>query len=497
MAAKHLEELSLREAGIAPEEVEGFLRQIEEKQVHLHSFMMLKGNRVFAQGSYAPCRREDLHMLFSMSKSFTSTAIGFAVQEKRLALTDRAADFFREELREGGVLPDARMERVTIRHLLTMNTGQTDPGDATFRTPGADWVIDFFSTPAEKEPGSWFCYNTRATYILSVILQKVTGQRLFDYLKPRLFEPLGFSENIWWEVSPQGYNTGGFGLNISVEDLAKFGIFVKDRGRYAGKQLLSAAWFEEATRCWSDTSNTWEGESGHGYGYQFWMCHIPGVYRGDGAFGQYCVVMPERDMLFCATAGELDMQRILDAFWNNLYEKKAQPLSAYAKEDALRAHIKRLTLPAYYREKGIQSRTLALPDGISGKRYRLEENVLHITGLCFREKDGRKDACWLELWNGENRDVLEVTADAWTPAQLRLDGAATKLDKYVFRAGLFPHCHVKGCTENGVFYMDMFFEETSFQDTWEVRFQKDALTLSVKRNTGFEAVDFTVRGTCL
>lgn len=555
MDTKKMETVTPKEVGVDPRDVLDFLDRIGERNIHLHSFMMLKEDKVFAQGSYSPCKKDDLHMLFSMSKSFTSTAVGFAVQEGRLKLTDRAVDFFREELagRKERVSPN--MKKVTVRHLLTMNTGQTDPEDGLFEDFQTDWCVSFLTSPVEKEPGSWFLYNTRATYMLSAILEKVTGEKLIDYLKPRLFEPLGFSENIWWERSPQGVCAGGFGLNISVEDLAKFGIFVKNRGFYGGKQLLSPEWFEEATRCWSDTSNGWEGESAYGYGYQFWMCHIPGVYRGDGAFGQYCVIMPKEDMLFATTAGELDMQKILDAFWETVYAKQRADASAQGRrqtenenqrqdageapnerqdageapneqQDAggapnerqdsqgktdtpspqessqeaseqqrLEKRLQALTLPAYYEEKGVRETRMELLENVCGKEYVLEENALHLSALKLMRVTGENDRCLLELQNGGNRDVLTVSAAEWTPGRLHLDAACTELEKAVFRAGLYEKCHVKGCTKGNVLYLDMFFQETSYQDTWEIAFGENEITLTVKRNTGFVPVDVHVKGT--
>lgn len=499
MKTKGLETITPIKVGVDPRSVRAFLNRIEEGNIHLHSFMMLKGDKVFAKGSCAPCKADDLHMLFSMSKSFTSTAVGFAVQEGRLKLTDKVVDYFKEEIAGQEEKVCQNMKEVTVRHLLTMNTGQTNPEDGLFEDFRKDWCLSFLTSPVEKEPGSWFLYNTRSTYILSAILQKLTGQGLLAYLKPRLFEPLGFSKETWWEQSPQGIAAGGFGLNISVEDLAKFGIFVKNRGMFNGKQLLSRAWFEEATRCWSDTSNTWEGENAYGYGYQFWMCHIPGVYRGDGAFGQYCVIMPDEDMLFVTTAGELNMQKILDAFWETVYAgvrsgavQGGSNLHTFQQE--LEAKLKKMTLPAYYEEKGIQEKCIQLPETIWGKEYVLEENALHISALRLIRIEGEDDRCLLELKNGKNRDNLTVSAQEWVEGRLHLDGDSTELEKAVFRAGLYSKCYVKGCTKDNVFYLDMLFHETSFQDTWEIVFREREILLNIKRNTGFVPVDIHVKG---
>lgn len=148
-------------------------------------------------------------------------------------------------------------------------------------------------------------------------MQKTTGHRLLDYLKPRLFDPLGI-EGAEWEQSPEGYDCGGFGLSIKTEDIARFGQFLLQRGQWEGNQLLPASWVDLATRKHSDNSNTQTSPDWMaGYGYQFWRC-VPDCYRGDGAFGQYCVVIPRLDMVIAITSGVDDMQAMLTPLWSSV-----------------------------------------------------------------------------------------------------------------------------------------------------------------------------------
>ena len=164
----------------------------------------------------------------------------------------------------------------------------------------------------EREPGSLFVYNTAATYMLSAILQKLTGQTLLDYLTPRLFDPLGIV-GATWETCPRGISTGGFGLNIKTEDIAKFGQLYLQQGAWNGQQLLSPEWIDEATRKHIDNDNV-AVEWRQGYGYQFWRCRH-NAYRGDGAFGQFCIVLPEKDLVVAITSGTNDMQGVMDGIW--------------------------------------------------------------------------------------------------------------------------------------------------------------------------------------
>lgn len=500
-----LERITPDQAGVRPEAIQGFLDQIKRNRVYVHNYMMIKGDRVFAEGAYAPCRPDDVHMLFSLSKSFTSTAAGFAVQEGLLSLTDRVVDFFKEELAD---LPAEavceNMKKMTVRHLLTMSTGLEKEDDSPLMDYDSDWVKRFLTCNVEREPGSWFSYNTRSTYMVCVILEKLTGQSLFDYLKPRLFEPLGCSEGIWWEKSPQGHCTGGFGLNMTVEDIARFGIFVKGKGCFKGKRLLSEEWFEEATRKWADTSILHEGEGAFGYGYQFWMNHIPGTFRGDGAFGQYCVILPREDMLFVATGGQLDMQKILDAFWDNVYVEcaadsggeysaaaKAEELSALAA--ALREREANLVLPAWYEEKGVDSREIVLPESVLDVRYELPDNRMHVTSLKFEKASG-DNAYVMEIGSGDNSDRFLLTPDRWQAGTLHPDWKLTDQRKTAFREGMFEKLHIKGCTQDGVLYVDIIFQETSYQDTWEITFGEKKLHLQIRRNTEFFPMSVDVDG---
>ena len=166
------------------------------------------------------------------------------------------------------------------------------------------------------KPGTHFLYNTSATYMQSAIVQKVTGQTVLEYLQPRLFGPLGI-ENPTWETSPQGISTGGYGLSVRTEDIAKFGQLYLQRGKWQGRQLVPEAWVDRATARQTSNGSRPESDWDQGYGYQFWRCRH-GAYRGDGAFGQYCVVMPEQDAVVAITSGLKNMQQVLDLVWEKL-----------------------------------------------------------------------------------------------------------------------------------------------------------------------------------
>jgi len=312
--------------GITSEGVRAFIEAVNTKVDTMHSFMLLRHGHVVAEGWWKPEAADKPHILHSLSKSFTSTAVGLAVADGKLSIDDPVLKFFPEE---APPQPSEMLKAMRVRDLLTMNTGHQTEAKFTPETP---WVKSFLAQPVPFKPGTHFLYNTAGTYTLSAIVTKVTGETVLDYLKPRLFEPLGI-ENPEWGSSPQGNSYGGWGLKIRTEDIAKFGQLYLQKGRWNDKQLIPAAWVEQATSKQvsngSDPTKDWD----QGYGFQFWRCRH-NAYRGDGAFGQFCVVLPELDAVVAITADTRDMQGELNVVWDDLLPAfKPAPLPPNAAEE--------------------------------------------------------------------------------------------------------------------------------------------------------------------
>lgn len=280
----------------------------------LHSIMVLRHGFVVAEGWAAPYAPDRLHEVFSLSKSVTSTAVGFAVDEGLFDVDDLVLDVFGDRAPEH---PDEHLQRMRVRHLLTMTTGHAeDPSPVVFPTEG-DWVQEFLRLPVEHEPGTRFVYNTAATYLLSALVQQATGQRLLDYLQPRLFEPLGI-EGVTWEQSPTGVDTGGYGLSATTEDIAALGLLYLQDGVWEGRQVLPDGWAAEATRLHVPNGDDPDNDWAQGYGYQFWRCRPANAWRGDGAFGQYMVGLPDQDVVVATTSGRQEMHEYLQVLWDTL-----------------------------------------------------------------------------------------------------------------------------------------------------------------------------------
>ncbi len=321
--------------GIPSAAVTAFLAAVEQHDCGLHSLMLLRHGHVVAEGWWSPYTPSAPHMLYSLSKSFTSTAIGLAVAEGRLSVDDPVLAFFPAEAPRK---PSANLAAMRMRHLLSMSTGHDhDTTEYLWKRRDGDWPRAFLTRPVAYAPGTHFLYNTGATYMLSAIIQRVTGQTLLEYLRPRLLEPLGI-EGATWQTCPRGVNTGGFGLSIKTEDIARFGQLYLQRGMWQGRRLLPEAWVADASAAQVSNATNTEVDWQQGYGYQFWRCRH-GAYRGDGAFGQFCVILPDQDAVVAITAGSPNMQAVLNLIWAHLLP--AMPVPA-DERDARQPRVSRM-----------------------------------------------------------------------------------------------------------------------------------------------------------
>lgn len=296
--------------GVSSARIREYLEAANRQVTNMHSFMLVRNGRVIAEGWWKPEAADKPHVMHSLSKSFTSTAVGLAVGEGKLSVDDLVLSFFPEY---APTEPSEKLKAMRVRDLLTMTTGHEIEVKYTTNAP---WVQTFLAHPVPHKPGTHFLYNTPGSYMLSAIVQKVTGQTVLEYLRPRLFEPLGV-ENPEWGSSPQGVSFGGWGLKIRTEDIAKFGQLYLQKGNWKGKQIVPRAWVEQATTRQvsngSDPTKDWD----QGYGFQFWRCRHH-AFRGDGANGQFCIVMPDQDAVVAITADTRDMQAELNIVWDKL-----------------------------------------------------------------------------------------------------------------------------------------------------------------------------------
>ncbi len=304
-----LEHTTPEAVGVDSKVITDFINEINEKGLGLHSFTVVCRDKVCAQGFFKPYNADTPHVLYSMSKSITSTAVGFAVSEGLINLNDRVSNFFPEYVMSKR--PFNRM--ITIRTLLTMHS---DKLITVLEEKGnKDWVAGFMNATFLLPPNTKFNYISENTFMLSAIISKVTGMSMVDYLYPRIFEPLGI-EKPFWECDGAGNNAGGWGLYMKSEDLAKFFLPYIHGGKWIdGTQIIPEMWVKEATRKQVNSVRDGYIDNMEGYGYQFWRNPIANSYRADGLFGQRCFMFPDYDALVVLNCGEAEDYKVMKVFW--------------------------------------------------------------------------------------------------------------------------------------------------------------------------------------
>ncbi len=457
--------------GVDSEKLLEFVKAASESKHEFHSFMVLRHGKVLAEGWWNPYRPDLKHTMYSVSKSFTATAVGFAVTEKKLSLDDKVISFFPEQTPPN---PGPELSAMRVRDLLTMTAGQ-DP-DPTFKViRSSDWVKAFLATPVLNQPGSKFLYNSAATYMLSAIVQKVTGEKIFDYLTPRLFKPLGIS-NIDWETDPQGINVGGWGLRLKTEDMAKFGQLFLQKGKWNGKQILPSSWVEMASSKHIDQdpsapqakkdSSDWL----QGYGFQMWRSRN-NSYRGDGAYGQFIIVLPEQDAVVAITAETSDMQGEFDVIWKYLLPAFADgKLKENRKaNDELKKAIAALSLSTG------ESSSEALEGPVSGKTFRMfsDRKLLNV------KVDFNEGMCHLFLDTDSTDHDLYFAKAKWYQSETTKYGPYLVAAASANRKGLDPF-KVAGSyswTAPNEVAFTLRYIESPHTETIICRFEKDKVSL--------------------
>ena len=379
----------------------------------MHGFVIVRHGKVIAEGSWKPFDTlNETHMLYSHSKSFTSSAIGLLADRGKIDLDERIVDIFSNEV---PAKVSENLAQLRVRDLLTMNVGKKDH----LLRDGGDWVKEFLSKDFFRKPGTGFKYDSDATYMLAAIVEKKSGMKMMDYLQKNMFDQIGIAK-AWTTCSPQGIPCGGWGMNMTTRELARFGQLYLNRGDWDGKRVLSSDWVSLATtrQTWSGWQNVgvkalgegtdWE----QGYGFQFWRCRH-GAYRADGAGGQYTVVIPEKDMVVSAHAGLGDFPKELDLIWDNLLPVlKDAPLAE--NPSAQKKLADRLAKLAIKPVEFARARKWTTPFEFS-----LRENARGFKSVRFDPKDGGGCICTLVTRAGEQK--FPAGTGEWQEGSIRID----------------------------------------------------------------------------
>jgi CubicO group peptidase (beta-lactamase class C family) len=340
------------------------LDRLGERSVECYSIMVVRHGRVVAEGWWAPYSPARPHLLYSLTKSFISLAVGFAVADGLLGVDDRVVDVLDDHV-PADVSPQA--SQLSVQHLLTMTTGhRADMLTDAWALEPADLVKDFLRVPAPEPAGTRHAYNNPTSFVLARMVERVTGRSVPDLLDDRLFRPMGV-EHADWDRVASGATFGFHGLHLTTEAVAAFGELLLRRGRWRGRQLVAREWLDLATRRHVETGPTADGWHAadwlEGYGYHFWMSRHG--YRGDGAMGQYCLVIPEHDLVVAITAATTDMQAPLDAVWDCLLPGMGRAGSP-EDDQAVAERMGRLSLPGVTGDSGPGRTATAVIDASAG-----------------------------------------------------------------------------------------------------------------------------------
>ncbi|WP_158263805.1 serine hydrolase domain-containing protein [Deinococcus arcticus] len=441
--------------GLSSRAVLAWLDALEASGLELHGFVLLRAGAVVAEGHWAPYAPQQVHHLYSLSKSVTALAVGALVADGRVRVADRLVDHFPDDL---PVPVPPHLAAMRIEDLLTMRTGHAeDVTGALMAAPDGDWVRAFLAQPVAHPPGTHFVYNSAATFMLSALVERLCGQSLLAFLHPRLLAPLGI-EHARWVANAQGIHLGGWGLHLTTEGVARLGQLCLQRGEWAGQALLPAGWMDAATRAQVPPGDDPDSDWAQGYGYQFWRCRH-GAYRADGAFGQFCVVMPEPQAVLAITANVPDMQGVLNHVWTHLHAAMG---AGTCPEDpaalaALRARCAGLHLP-------LPAPGAVWNGPVQPATFVFEPNEVGLAALRVEAGPG---GCYITFTDERGEHALEAGVGEWRES--RTTAWPVSEEPVLARAGL---------THQGELHVMAVWIEAGFH--WTVAVDEAAGTLSLQ-----------------
>ncbi|MCI5699914.1 MAG: beta-lactamase family protein [Lachnospiraceae bacterium] len=475
---KYLERADALSMGVNPGRLALLYKEVGKKNVH--SMMITRHNKVIAEGWWSPYKAEYNHIQYSVSKSFVGTAIGIAVTKGLLNINAFVLDILKNVL---PYEPCQNMRKLRVRDVLTMSTGHKD--ERNMFSSGESWIYSLLSSYVDNPPGKQFRYISSSTYILSAIIKELTGKNVFDFLQENLFIPMGFSDSIWWETSPEGLNTAFNGLNATAEDITKLALLYLNKGVWNGKRILSEEWVAQASSVQINNSDngdnqklgyrqgfgTFTDDWKSGYGFLFWHCRPEGVYRGDGIFGQMCIVMPKQDMTVAIAAGHAEPSEILEIVWEHLLPAIDDTEVSEADSILLKETLQTLSIPVV---SGTKSHPLQ--QIWSGRSYIMAPTGAGIEKLMLQFNENSSSEISITTAKGELKILIGY--NEWITSETEYDADGFSCDNVIF----FGQVACCGAWQGDEYIIKLVYTRTPFIDTLRIRFE-DAIVLGKYSHT--------------
>jgi CubicO group peptidase (beta-lactamase class C family) len=454
------------EVGIDARLLESFLDAMAADGIDLHSLVLHRKGHVAAEMYWWPYGPERPRVMHSVAKSFTACAIGMALEENRFALSDKVVGFFPEYAPAN---PGESLAAMTVEDLLTMRTGHAEETSGSrWRGLRSSWIAEFFKIPVVHRPGTVYKYTSAASYMLSAILTRTSGEKLHDYLRPRLFEPLGISGETW-DMGPDGINPGGNGLTCRTVDMLKLGILHAQKGVWQGKRLLSEHWIDTATR-----AHTKEG-----YGYH-WMSGPRRTFCAMGVFGQLLVVFPDHEAALALTGAVNGINACTGTLLPRVHRHFPAIFTGHVSDQrAAEEHLEA-------RARGVAASapvtaSAAARDGRRGLlEYRMEPNPLGVSALRL---DLTADTCTLRMDAGEDEQIIVMGLGRWLEGEASVPAPELHHGYEMRRARVVASARWTG---SDTLEMTWIFVESAFRDTVICRFEGERIrySRSVNVNSG-------------
>lgn len=444
------------ELGLSAAAINAMLDKLALAGIEIHSFMLARGGVVGAEGWWSPYRPDRTHMLHSVTKAFTATGVGFALNEKRFNLDDRVVDFFPDRLPRD--LSD-NLAAMTVRHLITQTSGH-DRGvsGSVWRRIPTSWIDEFLKIPVPHKPGSHFQYSSATSFMLSAIVSRVSGLSLHEYLQPRLLQPLGMN-SVQWDVGPEGINPGGNGVSATSGDLLKLAMLHAENGVWKGSRILPEGWAERVSTPFS----------GNHYGFHWWVKPGTPGFFAFGAFGQYAFVVPKWRLALVTTAavpGSISVPEIgiPPIIWKYLPRIVARADTDDEGQEHLSQRLSTLHLPAL---QGGGEKVPSFPS----RSYELDENDDGMSDLTLSQSG---DRCELAITVGNRAHVI-VAGTSGQPHQ-----GTTTMPGSGLHHGYEPqhllYAASAAWTNPSELTILCRYPETAFADTFRLTFRENALT---------------------